>query len=534
MMAFVMLATPWLSDEFVFVGWFGAALALHVMGNSKQTLMKFLGFYVSSCLMMSIAFYWSPAAMAYTLSSDLWLGYLVTFPLVAWEGLRLTLSFWLGAAFTKDKRFLWLSVSCTAILLEYAMPSVFPWKLGLTQLSLPWLLQGIDIFGSSYSTMVFFALAGLVQSTAAAIITVRFRKEKGLQDNFSSFRALSSCYPPLVFLAINGAYSAVSWEYWSRASESAPKICVGMVQVDPSYVDSLEAARNITEQIAEGADLICWPESSGGTYDLRLAGFSDNSKTFELSQEPERGLRPWPNPKCELLIGGKNYGVETSGGECRYVTAMLIDKEERIKGRYNKRYLMPFGEYVPGEAYLPGLAQLFDMDEKINRGASVEHLSSVTGARIGTLLCYEDMVPASARELANGGSNILISLINASAFESTHTLYQHRLLAQARAIECRRWFLRCSATGETCVISPMGDVKKKIPSKQQGSLVCEVGLFESHTVWCRAPYLLPICCVVALATLCVPRKVVYRIGVYILRVCSLCGCSAAKGASSPS
>ncbi len=211
-----------------------------------------------------------------------------------------------------------------------------------------------------------------------------------------------------------------------------------------------------------------------------------------MSREPERGMRPWPNPTCELLLAGKNYVGEAEEPDELYVTAMLLDQQENITARHNKRFLMPFGEYVPGDKYVPGLAELFDMSEFVQPGKSAVPIEASCGARIGTMLCYEDMVPRAARDMVLSNANLLASLANGSAFESHFTLYQHRLIAHLRAIECRRYLIRCAATGETCVINPLGKIEARLPMQTYGALIAKVGLIEQKTTYSRFPWLLPL------------------------------------------
>ena len=82
--------------------------------------------------------------------------------------------------------------------------------------------------------------------------------------------------------------------YWQAKIDSAPKTRVALVQVDPSYVVSLGQLRELTDSVANDVDIVCWPESSGGNYELSLDELSDERRVFECSREPERGLRPWP------------------------------------------------------------------------------------------------------------------------------------------------------------------------------------------------------------------------------------------------
>ncbi|GEM_PF-549096 len=491
----VLHAIPWLFEGYVWCGWLGIAAALAVTLQGGVASRLWVLWLCGSCA-LGAAFHWSPAAMAYTLSSGYALGLAVALPLILWDGLRLALGYWLATKLTRDVRYFWLAAATTTIALEYLMPGVFPWKLGFSQLSSPWLIQAVDIFGASYSTLVAFAFAGVIQIAVTGVVRWfaagnRFASVPRAVFHLRTVRRLAFA-PVVLFLVGNSLYSAFAWRSWSDVSATARKIQVGLVQVDPSFVESTANARAQTMSIAARVDLMCWPESTGGHYDLQLKCLANEERVFQMSRAPERGLRPWPAPNCELLLGGKNYIGAAEQPDELYVTAMLVDRDETITSRYNKRFLMPFGEYVPGEDYVPGLAELFDMDEHIQPGTTAQPLVSSTGARIGAMLCYEDMVPEAARELVAGDANLLVSLINGSAFESPYTLYQHRLISHLRAIECRRYFLRCAATGETCVINPLGEVESRLPMQVNGALVSEVGLFEGPTFYSRFPWLLPI------------------------------------------
>ncbi len=154
---------PWLWD-----GWAGMVLAWLGMvagmwlASSASPWNRLWCLWIWGTLSIGIAFHWSPDAMTYTLSSEYWLGFLVAMPLILWDGLRLALGYWLGARLCRDRRLLWLSTAVWSILLEEFMPGVFPWRLGMMQLSWPWWLQAVDVFGAGWSTFIAFAVAGLI------------------------------------------------------------------------------------------------------------------------------------------------------------------------------------------------------------------------------------------------------------------------------------------------------------------------------------------------------------------------------------
>ena len=293
---------------------------------------------------------------------------------------------------------------------------------------------------------------------------------------------------PLLLLSLNAGYSQWAIAHWTDLANNAKSLRVGLIQVDPSYLVSIGKLQAYTAQIADQVDLVCWPESSGGNYEMGLASLADEEHVFLHSRDPERGLRPWPNPKRQLLMAGKNYLGQPDAPQVLHVTAMLVDCQEEIISRYHKQYLMPFGEYVPWEETVPGLKALFSMADHITPGEGSNVLASPLGARLGVMLCYEDMVPEVARNAAANGGEVLVSLINGASFDSPFTLWQHRMLAQMRALETRRYFLRCAATGETCIISPLGNVESRLPVQQEGTLVGSVKRLTPQTLFVRFPY----------------------------------------------
>lgn len=522
-------AIPWLVDGAPLCGLAAIACGLF-LASRTGVLASFWFTWLWSTLAISAAFYWSPSAMAYTLSSDLWLGIVVAAPLILWDGLRLALGYWIGGRITRQVHAIWLPAALSTIAVEALLPSVFPWRLGFMILPWTWFTQAVDLFGALWPTFAAFAAAGLLLSatvwawrrwggTPAAVADERagmlldepatVRPSSGTSSNSSprsSTLGRRAVWAAGIVVGLNLIYGQWAMWYWQGQSDQAPKTHFALVQVDPSFTHSLGQSQKLTAAVADDVELVCWPESSGGNYELSLRELSDHMKVFACSREPERGLRPWPSPTCELLLGGKNYVGDRDEPEQIYVTAMLLDEKERIAARYNKRFLMPFGEYVPFEETVPGLAELFDMAEHMTPGMEAQVLPSQTGARLGTMLCYEDMVPAAAREMTLAGANVLVSLINGSAFESPHTLKQHRLLAQLRALECRRTFLRCAATGETCVISPLGEIVDRLPVQQNGVLKSEVALVDRTTVYTHAPWLGSTLCFLGLGFLLIRPK----------------------------
>ena len=204
---------------------------------------------------------------------------------------------------------------------------------------------------------------------------------------------------------------------------------------------------------------------------------------------------------CPLLFGGKSYRGHPDKPRALHQSAFLVDRRQSIIGRYHKRHPMPFGECVPGEDVYPDIKRSFPMQEELTAGGDANVLACGGGARIDVMMCYEEMIPETARSLVANGANLLVSLVNGAAFTTPLTLEQHRMLARLRAVETRRCLLRCAATGETCAIPPIGTITASLPLHARGSLATTASLLDGRTLASRTGSLFPICCGLAAAAL---------------------------------
>ena len=93
-----------------------------------------------------------------------------------------------------------------------------------------------------------------------------------------------------------------------------------------------------------------------------------------------------------------------------------------------------------------------------------------------------------------GAAVLIVSLIQGTAFESPLTLVQHQRLAALRAVENRRYFVRCASTGITCVITPTGKIAARLPPQIEGTLMSEVALIRCQTPYNQAGDWLPFVC----------------------------------------
>ncbi len=459
--------------------------------------------YFGCTLSIAIAFHWAPSAMAYAVNSSHAVGLAVAFVLYIVDGARLAIPIWLGGYLSQSPYSLWFPVALLTVVGETVFQSVFPWRLGYFQLELPIFLQCMAIFGAGMSSILAYAAAGCLVNLALYLAS---RSRLTARTETPSHFAVR--FAPLLLCGIAMLYGVYTVSVTSRQYDDSQTIRVAVAQVYPNSTQSIGVAQSFTRSISEQVDVVCWPESIGGTYAVTLEDLSDYQTVFENSAEPDRGLQPWPDASCPLLFGGKSFVGTFEDQQTVQVSAFLLGRNAEILGRYDKRYLMPFGEYVPLKDWLPFMEELFGHWDTITAGQSPTVLK-LGKARIGTMLCYEDMVPHAARSLVCADANVLFSLADGSSFQSPFTLMQHRLLAQARAIENRRYLVRCASTGESCVISPFGVIESRLPLQQDGVMFSDVALIVDKTLYSQLGEI-AIYTLVLPALFCLAVAAVYR------------------------
>jgi len=222
------------------------------------------------------------------------------------------------------------------------------------------------------------------------------------------------------------------------------------------------------------ADLVVWGETAVGDFSLDLDAFKSPDQVQSATGNGRPDQQPCPGLNCPLLCGGCSFGPGHGQTGPYFNTAFLIAADETILGRYHKRVLMPWGEYAVGQQWIPGLRNLLADVDLFAAGNSAEPLSLPGQARVGVLICYEDILPWPARQTVLEGADLLVNLNNLEIFGRTAALLQHQQLARFRTIENRRWLVRCGSTGSTAVISSTGRVVRQAPTHTATAIVEQV------------------------------------------------------------
>jgi apolipoprotein N-acyltransferase len=272
-------------------------------------------------------------------------------------------------------------------------------------------------------------------------------------------------------------YGSLSIRSVEQRAANAPTIKVGIVQANVDVVEKrterllshrryAEQSKNLEAQTP--VDLLIWPETS---YLRALPG--------EL---PMSGTAVRAGLQASLLFGGIRTGTE-AGHQARFNSAMLADADGMIRSAYDKRFLIPFAEFVPFGDRFASWGRLAPSLSHFRPGDGSQALQ-LGRWKIATPICYETIRPAYVRRLVRRTSpHFLVSLTNDGWFGDSAEPRLHLKLARLRAIEHRRYLVRATNTGISAVVDPTGRLVAQSGLFEVASLVHSVPMLQEPTLY---------------------------------------------------
>jgi apolipoprotein N-acyltransferase len=247
-----------------------------------------------------------------------------------------------------------------------------------------------------------------------------------------------------------------------------------------------------------GLDLVVWPETMFReplriyTPDMYPPAGEDWTKE-ELdvrAEELQMALSRMADRFKVPLLLGMDTVVFGPGNVHFYNSAVLVDADGKVRGRYDKMHPVMFGEYVPGATYLPWLYGLTPLDHGLDSGESPQALS-VGGVRVAPNICFETLLPHCIRgqvatlSAAGNEPDVLVNLTNDGWFWGSSELDLHLMCGIFRAVECRKPLLIAANTGFSAVIDGDGRVLRQGPRRATDILVHDVQLDSRKSPYVR-------------------------------------------------
>jgi apolipoprotein N-acyltransferase len=313
---------------------------------------------------------------------------------------------------------------------------------------------------SQYASLPIIQIASVtgVMGVSAILVAANALFAEAIANRPSwRLRALSAAVLGALLAAASGASPP------SRPTDGPDAaLRVAAIQVDERDVGDarvasgtrvLEAYEEMTRAAQRsGADLVVWAESAVPFF-FQDPG-ADRDRLLALARAGS----------SHLLFGGMAY-ARPGGRPARRNRAFLVSAEGADAGFYDRRRLMPFGEYVPWRAVVPRRIRPLATSKDLTPGAEATVLR-VRDSPLGVLLCYEAVFPDLARELAAAGAGLLVNLANDAWIDSGAGREQHLMHAVLRAVENRTPVVRVASGGTSAFIAADGRIRWRAPDRR--------------------------------------------------------------------
>lgn len=239
-------------------------------------------------------------------------------------------------------------------------------------------------------------------------------------------------------------------------------------------------------------DFALWPETAFPA--LMGVGLNPSPYTEQLGEF----LRTRQLP----LVTG-SYSVDLDSSLITNSLFALNAQGEIVPPHYSKTILLAFGEYIPGEQWVPQIRDWLPPTGQFARGQGPTTLLRLNEFRMGPQICYESLFPWFARSLADLGAQFIVNTTNDSWYGSWQEPWQHMYMTLARGVEFRRPVLRSTNTGISTVGLANGDVLEQSPLHQEWAGVYDIPYLKTPpvTFYQSAYWLVPALLWAALALL---------------------------------
>lgn len=337
----------------------------------------------------------------------------------------------------------------------------------------PFVVQFADLAGPYAVGWAMIASSGLIHD----VVRAPYRERRRALARFA------------LFLALLVGYDA--WA-WLRPIEAERTLRVGLVQpnvpLEMKWDESTEEAqlevlsRLTREAVAEGAEVVVWPESARPRTLYHWAG-----RPFTWAMPEVQDLAE--ELGVTILTGVDYYRIPEDGPELLYNAAMVVHPDGTLDATWTaKVYLVPFVEKIPfervfGRWLADGTGEWHWLSGGFAPPPEPIPLPAA-GTRIGVLVCYEQLYFDLARRVGST-ADFQVVLTNDAWFG--RTVFQPYLAdaLRLRAIEGRSSFVRVANTGISGFVDPKGRYDGRTGLFEEGVEVRDVAVVRRRTVYDR-------------------------------------------------
>ena len=176
--------------------------------------------------------------------------------------------------------------------------------------------------------------------------------------------------------------------------------------------------------------------------------------------------------KDHFILLGLNRKENLNGKTNYYNSIAVIDNQSNVIDYYDKRKLVPFGEFLPLENVLSlmGLRSLTNNYQSYTKGKDKKAILNIEDINLKLLatICYEIIYAGTLNN--NLDYDLIINISEDGWFGNSIGPYQHYAHSKFRSIEQGKTLIRSANNGISAIINPSGKIKSLIDLEETGSI----------------------------------------------------------------
>lgn len=346
----------------------------------------------------------------------------------------------------------------------------FGWiRLGFASLDTPY-DSYLSLFGVTGTGFLMALTAGLVAQMLSTVFPLASSVEAGAASRsldircraaelsrLKNYRFLSSLLGVLLIFAVGLAIAPVAKVSQSKANlESAKKITVGVVQGDvggKSGVDAIGYALEVTQNHYSETILLAAMKETGMIPDFDFVLWPENATDLDPTVDPTTKKLVDLSEQIAnspILVGA----VMDGPGENQRQTSALFWRNGKPTARYDKRNLVPFGEYTPFKDLIEPIFPIVSQVGKQSVAGSKPGVIAVElgkgetagqGAQqqnnwinLGVVICFELAWDSTVYDTVTNGAEITVVQSNNATYTYTAQPQQQFDITRVRAMELQR------------------------------------------------------------------------------------------------
>lgn len=172
--------------------------------------------------------------------------------------------------------------------------------------------------------------------------------------------------------------------------------------------------------------------------------------------------------------------------------AVFYDQQGGTPYSYQKRWLVPMGEYlplivqIPAQIFSPKWVEQFQSIRKRVKGVEASIYIGPDDWRVGTVFCSESFSPSLHRDLDKKGAKIFFNLSNLSFSYGSESLdAQTEAALRFRAVESGKYVVRATNYGHSYIVNNHGEIVAKTADLNAQFLPVEAELLSQKTIYAK-------------------------------------------------